>query len=272
MWPLSRPIPDAIEDAKLISILKKPEFAGQEKVWVAAYAAYRVARGDPWAMTRALFSADIEKEQLALYDNRKSGGPIERIRQTVGILCCPMCGSPTTGTLDHYLPRDAFPEFSVFPSNLVPACGLCNSGAKGKIFKGTVALERFLHPYFDTVANHEIWRVSVQPPYAAATFAPLASPSAPAAILPALQFHLASIFGPAFHTQMATYWSTLADEIRDHVADLGMTLDKAWAFAQKASDRSFAVNGWRSALIRGVIADPAARAFIDGLAAKKKAP
>lgn len=272
MWPLARPMTDVKEDAKLTSILKKPEFAGQEAIWKIAYAHYRKACGDPWIVSPAVFSANIKREQLALYDNRKNGGPIDRIRQTVGILCCPMCGSPTTGTLDHYLPRDQYPEFSVLPCNLVPACGLCNSGAKGKTFKGTASSERFLHPYFETTADEEIWQISVQPPYAAATFLPIASPKVPPAMVPAVQFHLANVFGPAFHTHMATYWSTMADVIRDYVDDLGLTYDQAWAFAQKTSNRSSAVNGWRSALIRAIIADPTARAYVDGLAAKPKSP
>ncbi|TRW17729.1 HNH endonuclease [Glacieibacterium frigidum] len=263
---------DIKEDAELTSILKKPAFVGQEAVWKCAYAHYRKACGDPWILSPAVFSVNLVKEQLALYDNRKNGGPITRIRQTVGILCCPMCGSPTIGTLDHYLPRDEFPEFSVLPCNLVPACGLCNSGAKGKTFKGTAPPERFLHPYFETTTEKEIWQILVQPPYAAATFLPTASPTVPSVMLAAVQFHLANVFGPAFHTQMATYWSTMADEIREHVDDLGFTYDQAWAFAQKTSDRSFAVNGWRSALIRGIITDPAARAYVDGLAAKPKSP
>jgi hypothetical protein len=272
MWPLARPVTDAKEDAKLTSILKKPAFVGQGAVWKRAYTGYRKACGDPWIMSPGVFSPNIKNEQLALYDNRKNGGPLKRIRQTVGILCCPMCGSPTTGTLDHYLPRDQYPEFSVLPCNLVPACGLCNSGAKGKIFKGGASPERFLHPYFDTTASQEIWRVTVQPRYQAATFLPVASPAVPAAQLPAVQFHLANVFGPAFHTQMATYWSTLADEIRDNVDELGLTYDQAWKLAQRSADRSLGVNGWRSALIRGVVADSAARAYIDGLAAKPKAP
>lgn len=272
MWPLVKPVTDADEDAKLESILKKSSFVGQEAIWKSAYTEYRKNCGDPWKISPAVFSMNIKQEQLALYDNRKNGGPLKRIRQTKGILCCPMCGSPTTGTLDHYLPREQYPEFSVLPCNLVPACGLCNSGAKGKTYKGVASPERFLHPYFDTTASQEIWRVMVHPRYEAATFVPVASPMVPASQLSAIQFHLTNVFGPAFHTQMATYWSTLADEIRDHVNDLELTYDQAWKLAQKSSDRSFGINGWRSALIRGVASDAAARGYIDSLAGKPKIP
>lgn len=205
MWPLAKPMTDAREDAKLTSILKKPALAGQEAVWKSAYAHYRKVHGDPWILSPAVVLLNIKQEQLALYDNRKNGGPLTLIRQTVGILCCPMCGSPTTGTLDHYLPRDQYPDFSVLPCNLVPACGVCNSGAKGKIYKGAPSPKRFLQPYFNTIAGQEIRRALVQPRYKASTFIPTASPTVPAAPLPAVQFHLANAFGPAFHTQMATY-------------------------------------------------------------------
>jgi hypothetical protein len=40
---------------------------------------------------------------------------------------CPMCGTTLPTTFDHYLPASRFPEYSVFPANLVPCCSVCNS-------------------------------------------------------------------------------------------------------------------------------------------------
>jgi hypothetical protein len=39
---------------------------------------------------------------------------------------CPYCGAAPADTMDHYAPRQRFPEFSILLRNLVPCCGRCN--------------------------------------------------------------------------------------------------------------------------------------------------
>ncbi len=40
---------------------------------------------------------------------------------------CQYCTIEAVGSLDHIVPKDEFPEFSVNPKNLLPACTTCNS-------------------------------------------------------------------------------------------------------------------------------------------------
>ena len=40
---------------------------------------------------------------------------------------CPYCQLDIVGTLDHILPKTAFPEYSSMPWNLIPCCSTCNS-------------------------------------------------------------------------------------------------------------------------------------------------
>ncbi|MGB6212080.1 hypothetical protein [Pseudomonas mandelii] len=62
---------------------------------------------------------------------------------------CPLCGIGEPDTLDHYLPKDEFPEFSTFSKNLIPVCGPCNSSYKG--LKWIANGKRiFIHTYYDT--------------------------------------------------------------------------------------------------------------------------
>lgn len=62
---------------------------------------------------------------------------------------CPFCGGlGTPKNLDHFLPKTKFPQFSVFPSNLIPACLDCNLDSKKTSYAST-AEEQTLHPYFD---------------------------------------------------------------------------------------------------------------------------
>lgn len=65
---------------------------------------------------------------------------------------CPFCGGiGTPKNVDHFLPKAHFPQFSVLPMNLVPACRDCNMESKGHGFS-TLEEEQVIHPYFE--ADH----------------------------------------------------------------------------------------------------------------------
>jgi 5-methylcytosine-specific restriction endonuclease McrA len=76
---------------------------------------------------------------------------------------CPMCGFGEASTLDHYLPLNRYPEFSVFAMNLVPACARCNQ-LKGELV-GKRPEAQFLHAFFDEIPLIAVLvcRVDVQP-------------------------------------------------------------------------------------------------------------
>ncbi|GAA5016701.1 hypothetical protein GCM10023206_28680 [Acinetobacter puyangensis] len=70
---------------------------------------------------------------------------------------CPYCGecNPVT-TLDHYLPKADFPQYSVFTSNLLPSCGTCNTGKLNTV--ATCYIDQPIHPYFDkSIFFNDIW-------------------------------------------------------------------------------------------------------------------
>lgn len=60
---------------------------------------------------------------------------------------CPLCGFGHAETLDHYLSKTGYPQFSVFPLNLVPACKSCNHVKLDAV--ATSAGKQPLHPYYD---------------------------------------------------------------------------------------------------------------------------
>lgn len=78
------------------------------------------------------------KPARIIYDSLLSQAPLGR---------CPLCGFGHASTLDHYLPKSKFPQFSILPLNLIPSCKDCNTG-KGTI-TAILAEEQSLHPYFD---------------------------------------------------------------------------------------------------------------------------
>lgn len=82
---------------------------------------------------------------------------------------CPLCGIGTVNTLDHYLPKQHFPVFSVTPNNLVPACSWCQFEKKEYYAKNKG--EQLLHPYYDDFDGEEWLRAEVvQGPPAAFRF------------------------------------------------------------------------------------------------------
>lgn len=92
---------------------------------------------------------------LRMVPKKATGRPIyDRIMSLPTNGRCPMCGIGTVNTLDHYLPKESFPIFSVTPLNLVPACKWCQ-GEKHEYF-ATSEGEQLLHPYFDNF-DHVIW-------------------------------------------------------------------------------------------------------------------
>ncbi len=61
---------------------------------------------------------------------------------------CPYCGINEPKTLDHYIPKESHPEFSLLPLNLIPICNQCNSTYKGTKFLAA-GKRIFLHSYLD---------------------------------------------------------------------------------------------------------------------------
>ncbi|ELY5208005.1 hypothetical protein SNE94_002226 [Vibrio cholerae] len=70
-------------------------------------------------------------------------------RRNHGLLECPFCGRPNPPTtLDHFIPKDYWPEYSIFPNNLVPQCNICAPTKGKKYFCKESNAPLFLHPIF----------------------------------------------------------------------------------------------------------------------------
>lgn len=114
-----------------------------------------------WDLPRArhghredIIAGNLSKGALMdLYDERvvRSNGLPRYIYDQILVAaqgCCPYCaGIGTARTLDHYLPKSKFPQFSVHPQNLVPACRDCNTDS-GAGFPLSTELQP-IHPYLD---------------------------------------------------------------------------------------------------------------------------
>lgn len=260
MLVLPRPRSSAKEDKTLKTLALTTYWTPHLASWLKTYVRYRAWRGNPWMVQSAAFPALVQKAQRRLYSSRASGGPLARIREALDLPCCAMCGSHHNGTLDHFLPKQEYPEFSILPSNLVPACSLCNSGSKGGKIKGSTAQERFLHPYFDKLAVHPLWRARITGPFAAPTFTAVPLPHLGPAKKARVRFHLGGLISKPFETYCAAQWKRLPAVllVETGPAPTLHALRRAIRNELKRSAIAFGVNAWRTALLRGIIANTAA--------------
>ncbi|MFB6499332.1 HNH endonuclease [Bacillus haynesii] len=109
---------------------------------------------------------EIEKREFAdqeiaalLHSYNNSTKPLNEITEKISTIqpkefgaTCQYCGIGEPNTNDHYIPKESFPEFCVFPLNLVPCCPVCNT-KKGS--KWLVEMERqFVNLYFDYIPRN----------------------------------------------------------------------------------------------------------------------
>ena len=108
-----------------------------------------------------------KKSLIGLYTPKCEKLPfvqLETMRKHNGLVVCPSCGEPgRPRTLDHYLPKDIFPELSVLLLNLTPMCDWCQ-GEKLTDYVTEDGQKRYIHPYFDDV-NRPLFSITFAPPF-----------------------------------------------------------------------------------------------------------
>jgi 5-methylcytosine-specific restriction endonuclease McrA len=94
---------------------------------------------------------DAERNELySMIKGNQHGEPKTR---------CQYCGIGEATTLDHYIPRDQYPEFSVFILNLVLACAHCNN-KKLNVWRDNGETV-FIHLYHDELELNQFLSCSV---------------------------------------------------------------------------------------------------------------
>lgn len=89
----------------------------------------------------------------AVYDRIRNAAPNNR---------CPLCGVGNVAHCDHHLPSSRYPDLSILPINLVPACHFCNDKKRAK-YPATPGQQTF-HPYFDQHLLRDAWvRATLNP-------------------------------------------------------------------------------------------------------------
>lgn len=73
---------------------------------------------------------------------------------------CPYCMISAPDTIEHYLDKSKYPEFSIYSGNLIPCCSQCNrlKGTKLLDKKGT---RKFIHFYYDELPSYNFLKIEV---------------------------------------------------------------------------------------------------------------
>lgn len=75
---------------------------------------------------------------------------------------CPFCGQsikPTT--LDHFLPKDTWPEYAIFQNNLIPQCTSC-APIKGKdYYCDNKKIAKFISPFHSNLLSIILFKIEV---------------------------------------------------------------------------------------------------------------
>jgi 5-methylcytosine-specific restriction endonuclease McrA len=179
------------------------------------YETYEQNSGDPFVITTVVVNDDKFKKTLINHFNQPPKGRLEFIssfRRKLSPLVCPMCGSLGNGTVDHYLPKDIYPEFSFFSKNLVPACN-CNN-LRGTITKGTAPAARVIHPYYDEFIDQRLYQVVFTGDYETPSIS-IEAIDTNHPHIDTLRFHLENvILNEATMGWMEKYWTTVT--LRHH--------------------------------------------------------
>ncbi|MFF8447924.1 HNH endonuclease [Streptomyces leeuwenhoekii] len=128
---------------------------------IDAYGNYEDVLRDIRRFTSLAHGSDVlTRALLGNYALLDRGRPLEDLRNSIFRTAlsrnsrCPLCERAQVCALDHFLPKNHFPEYSILADNLIPVCERCNR-LKGDECDRVDGLLMF-HAYFDEFPDIEI--------------------------------------------------------------------------------------------------------------------
>jgi len=110
------------------------------------------------------FSIDDKKNLLTLYGTltrtaKKITEEVLQMNNPIHFNNCLYCGIGESDEIDHFLPQEHFPEFSILHKNLIPICGTCNK-IKSSNIPGENGIN-YLHLIYDIIPSEQIFQCSI---------------------------------------------------------------------------------------------------------------
>lgn len=196
---------------------------------------------------------------------------ISERRNKHSLRACPSCGNPyKPNTLDHFIPKHAWPEYSIYPNNLVPQCGGC-APIKGKRYFCDEEMSAiFIHPIYSDLLSRvrfgaviDISDDTNSPRFTVRLWAGGLAGSD----LTRVRQHLKKI---DIQARMLNFLRSEFDHWKRIVSDKGINIQTA--MAQRIRER--VTDGerpkeWKAAFCQAVLDSPSAIRFFDSLASPK---
>lgn len=187
---------------------------------------------------------------------------LSEMRRKHKLRACPSCGEDgSPGTLDHYLPKEVFPELSVCFQNLTPMCDQCQ-GKKGTSYKNASGGKRFFHPYYDDIDDC-FFHINITPPYEAPIKFELQIVRCEPKQIKTLLSH---VNGVGLKERIEEYCESMHESLIDIFSEehsSTSTIDRVKDFHALESKKS--PNAWGAIYYSSVLNTPALLNYLDGL-------
>lgn len=265
--------PPEINDAGLLENLRKSRGDAAKTITPhipdiqVRYNAYISHQGDPWIVETDHSFDPFRKQLQSLYKNPPVAlAFITALRNSVQG-ACPVCGRDSIGTLDHYLPKASYAEFSFYSRNLIPACDRCNN-ARNNLVRGISYGERPLHPYFDAFAERRIMTIRAEPDWRAPRLTPIPF-DVDGDELVVVQWHIENVIRPAgIDAYLTSLWGSLVNEPEPFIGSVASSEAVASNLEQLVKMEVAAgksQNCWRSCFYHGLMINNDALDYLAGL-------
>lgn len=169
--------PDVDETIYLDSVVDERQngkharfFEGIRDEWKSRASGYRQNSGNPELIVPWVDVSHRKDTFINLYSSaaqESSHGAVIATLRSRTLQLCPACGEEgSPNTLDHYLPKEQYPEFSILPHNLLPMCDTCQA-SKGTQTVDVSNRRMFIHGYYDEFVDRQIVDLRIGTPFSA---------------------------------------------------------------------------------------------------------
>ncbi|MCT9811352.1 hypothetical protein N0K08_11950 [Acidovorax sp. Be4] len=172
--------------------------------------------------------------------------------------------------MDHHLPKEVFPQFSLYSLNLVPACHRCNH-AKGENYQGGVLGQRGVHPYFDDFVGGRALTARFEPPWNAPKVSIIPFNVTGDALL-AVQWQIENVILRAgIENTLRGLWGQLVVNprkslrLKQGLTDVATVQALFIELAGWAAHMQMSENDWQAVFYHGVANSPGADAYVVSL-------
>ena len=166
-------MPDIDDHAVVLQVVQERQngrnrvyFNSKQQYWIDRVAEYIEAEGNPETIDSSEIIDTDKVKFLTLYLSPKDASAqklqVLNVIRAHDLDFCPSCGEDGfPRTLDHYLPKEEYPEFSILSVNLAPMCDSCQ-GAKGTRTLNDHGEKIYLHPYYNSIVGLQVLKARIE--------------------------------------------------------------------------------------------------------------